>query len=79
MRIEPDSYFQKYTLVEFGQSVAYMRRKQKWTQQRLATNTSLSRTYIALLEKGKVNPSYAVMESVAYALGMQLADLIPRD
>jgi transcriptional regulator with XRE-family HTH domain len=47
-----------------------------WSQEDLAEQSGLHRTYISGLERGTRNPTLAVMQSLADALGKHVAELL---
>ncbi len=56
-----------------GRLAAYMRslrRRKGWSQERLAEETGLHRTYIAGIERGLRNPSLRNIVKIALALGV---------
>lgn len=44
-----------------------------WSQRRLASAVGVSRSYIAMLETGRTDPSLAMAESIAITLGLELS------
>lgn len=64
-------------LAEFGLAVRIARQSKGWSQERLAQESGLDRTYISGLERGRRNPSLATQQRIAVALGVTLRDLFP--
>ncbi len=60
----------------FGRVLRKHRTEADWSQEELAHQAGLHRTYISLLERGLRNPSLTVMDSLAAALGTDLESLI---
>jgi transcriptional regulator with XRE-family HTH domain len=60
----------------FGQVIREFRRRADVTQEDLAENAGLHRTYISLLERGLRNPSLTVIQQLASALKVRMTDLI---
>ncbi|MGH7720972.1 MAG: helix-turn-helix domain-containing protein [Gemmatimonadaceae bacterium] len=59
----------------FGQAVRRLREKQGYSQEELARVARFHRTYASEIERGKTNISLAVIERIAKALKMSLAEL----
>ncbi len=62
-----------------GRLAAHMRslrRRKGWSQERLAEETGLHRTYIAGIERGLRNPSLKNIVKIAQALGVTPAALL---
>ena len=62
--------------VEFGRRVRARRTKAKWSQERLAIEAGLERTYISQLESGRRNASIENVCKLATALGCDAASLV---
>ncbi len=62
--------------IEFGDRVRDHRHRMGLSQESLASNASINRTYIASLEAGRRNPSLDMMARLALALGVDLGDLL---
>lgn len=60
----------------FGQIVRRRRQETGLSQEELADEAKLHRTYVSLLERGHRNPSLAVIHALATALGAGMADLL---
>lgn len=64
-------------LVEiFGRNVREARSELGWTQEQLALECGLKRTYLTEIEGGKRNPTLNVVERIAAALGISAAQLL---
>ena len=53
-----------------------LRKERGWSQETLADEAGLDRTYISGLERQKKNPTITVVDKVAKALGCGLGDLL---
>lgn len=62
--------------VEFGDRVRHFRLELGLSQEALAHQAEINRTYIASLEAGRRNPSLDLMARLASALGVDLGDLV---
>lgn len=60
----------------FGQIVRRRRQETGLSQEELADEAGLHRTYVSLLERGQRNPSLAVIKVLASALGSGMGDLL---
>jgi transcriptional regulator with XRE-family HTH domain len=59
-----------------GQNVRRLRVEQKLTQEQLAHDAEIDLTYLGGIERGRRNPSVAVLGRLAKALGCHPADLL---
>lgn len=67
-------------LVEtFGRNVRAARQTLGWTQEQLALECGLKRTYLVEIEGGKRNPTLKVVERLATALGVEPAGLLRKN
>lgn len=65
------------TLVQgFGLGVRQLREAQGWSQERLAENSNLNRSYIEEIERGVVIASLVTVEKLATALNLTPAALL---
>ena len=60
---------------EFGRLVRKRRRDLDMSQEELGDTAKLNRGYISDIERGIRNPSLEVIDRIAKALGMDLAEL----
>ena len=60
---------------KFGTKVKQLRLEKKLSQEALANEANLDRTYIPSIEKGERNVSITVIEKLANALGVEIKDL----
>jgi transcriptional regulator with XRE-family HTH domain len=58
-----------------GRRVRDLRTAKKWSQERLAEQAELDRSYIAGIEVGSRNPSLKALERLANAFSVGLGDL----
>ena len=63
-------------LKTFGQSVRRLRKGKGWSQERLAEETQLDRTYIGGIERGERNVSLINIAELASALRVSLSALL---
>ena len=62
-----------------GGMVRFHRERLGWSQEYLAEVAELHRTYISSLEHGRRNATLSVLERLANALGVTVADLLVSD
>lgn len=55
---------------QVGSNVQRLRREKKWSQEQLAFETDLHRTYISGIERGVRNPTVVIIDRLAGALGV---------
>lgn len=60
----------------FGKNVKRLRIEKGWSQEKLALNADLDRTYIPSIEKGVRNVSITVIEKIANALEVKIIELL---
>ena len=53
-----------------------LRRRKGWSQETLAAEAGLHRTYVSGVERGDRNPTIEVIAKLAKALGVRPADLL---
>jgi transcriptional regulator with XRE-family HTH domain len=58
-----------------GRKVRSLRGAKDWSQERLAEQADLDRSYIAGIEVGARNPSLKALERLAAALSVRLSEL----
>ncbi len=59
---------------KYGIKVKKFRLDKGWSQEKLALNADLDRTYIPSIEKGERNVSIVVVEKIAIALHVEIRD-----
>ena len=60
---------------KFGNKVKLLRIEKGWSQEKLALNAELDRTYIPSIEKGERNISITVIEKIAKAFNIKIKNL----
>ena len=60
---------------KFGRGLAELRRKRGFTQEGLAQQCGIHRSYLSGVERGKHNISFAVMNKIATALKVCMSEL----
>lgn len=63
-------------LVEFGNRIRELRKKNKWSQENLAFKTGFHRTYIGMIERGERNLSLKNVEIFANSFGLTISELL---
>jgi len=61
---------------KFGEKIRLLRIEKGWSQETLALNADLDRTYIPGIESGKRNVSIVVIEKLAKALMVEIPFLM---
>tara|TARA_B110000114_G_C14793176_1_gene277664 strand:- start:150 stop:353 length:204 start_codon:yes stop_codon:yes gene_type:complete len=61
---------------KFGVKIKQLRTEKGWSQEKLALNAGLDRTYLPSIEKGERNVSLEVIEKLALALNVKPSELI---
>ena len=64
--------------VRVGLNLQKARRKRGVSQEELAHEAKIHQTYLSGVELGKRNPSIAVLQRIAEALGLDIADLVKK-
>ena len=59
-----------------GANIRLVREAKGWSQDKLADESGLHRTYISGIERGVRNPTITIVQQVASALGVSVADLL---
>jgi len=62
----------------FGAVIRQMRKTRGWSQERLAADACLNRTYMGEIERARAIPTLATAEKLAQALHVALSELISR-
>lgn len=60
----------------FGKNVRQLREARGLSQEDFADLCELHRTYLSGIERGTRNPTLAILERIAHALGVSAADLL---
>lgn len=61
-------------LFSIGRNIQRLRTAKGWSQEELAFQAGLHRTYISGVERGVRNPTVTVLEKIAQALNITLAE-----
>ena len=61
---------------QVGLNVKRIRKEHDWSQEELAFETGLHRTYVSGIERGIRNPTISIIAKLADALGVQPTDLL---
>ena len=62
----------------FGAVIRQLRKARGWSQERLAADAALNRSYMGEIERAHAVPTLATAEKLAQALEVALSDLILR-
>ena len=60
---------------QLGMRIRFLRQQLRWSQEDLALNANVNKNYISDLENGRRNPSLDILERIAVAFGISLAEL----
>lgn len=60
---------------KLGDRIRKLRLEKRLSQENLAFESSMHRTYLSSIERGERNPSLKNIEAIANALGVKLSDL----
>jgi transcriptional regulator with XRE-family HTH domain len=61
---------------KFGKRLRALREERGWSQEEFADRAGLHRTYVSAVERGVRNPTLSVLDRLAKALGVSMADLV---
>jgi transcriptional regulator with XRE-family HTH domain len=61
---------------QVGENLRRLRRMRDISQETLALDADVARSYMSALERGKRNPTVQLLERLAWALGATVADLV---
>ena len=61
---------------QLGLNVQRMRREKGWSQEGLAFESGLHRTYISGIERGVRNPTITIVQRLAKTLGTNMGSLL---
>jgi transcriptional regulator with XRE-family HTH domain len=61
---------------KFGRRVKLLRTEKGWSQENLALNAELDRTYIPSIEKGERNVSLDVIQKLSKAFEIKMSELL---
>jgi transcriptional regulator with XRE-family HTH domain len=71
MKVDPES-----ALKQLGQRIRSLRAQRKLTQQELGEAAGIAYKFLGEVERGRHNPSFRVLVSIAAALDVEMADLL---
>ena len=60
---------------QLGMRIRFLRQQLRWSQEDLALNANINKKYISDLENGRRNPSLDILERIAIAFDISLAEL----
>jgi transcriptional regulator with XRE-family HTH domain len=63
-------------LIDLAADIKAARGKAAVSQEKLAMESGLDRSYISRLERGIANPTYLALQSIAKALDMPLSEIL---
>jgi len=63
-------------LLNLGNQLRRLREAAGQSQDALATNTGLQRTYVGAVQRGERNPTFLSLSRYAAGLGLSVADLV---
>jgi transcriptional regulator with XRE-family HTH domain len=58
----------------FGINLKKLRQKKGWSQEKLALNSNIDRTYIPGIESGKRNVSIVIIQKLATSLEVEISE-----
>lgn len=58
-----------------GEKIAYLRKKRNLSQYQLADRACVNRSHLALIEKGKTNPTIKFLGKISRAMGVKVKEL----
>ena len=64
--------------VRFGRNVRHIRRERGLSQEALAEEAGIHRTYVSDVERGARNPTITVVQKLAIALNVAAGELLDR-
>lgn len=62
----------------FGTKLRSLREQHGWSQEEFADRAGMHRTYVSSIERGIRNPTLSVLERLAKALGISMAELLDK-
>lgn len=65
-------------LILFGGRIRQIRKTKGWSQEKLAEETDLHRTYIGSIERGERNVSFLNIKRIADGLGVSVSELVEK-
>jgi transcriptional regulator with XRE-family HTH domain len=65
--------------LQLGERIRFFRKRNGISQEELAFQSGLDRTYLGGIERGERNPSLLNIEKIANALGIRIKDLFDNE
>lgn len=65
-------------LLKLGENIRRVRENCGYSQDKFAIMLDMSRTYYGSLERGEVNPTFALLVKITRALDVELKTVIPK-
>jgi transcriptional regulator with XRE-family HTH domain len=62
---------------QLGKNIKKAREKAGLTQEQVAEKAGIHVSYVSRIERGKVNPSYDILENLAKVLKVKSSDFLP--
>lgn len=59
----------------FGERVVYLRKMKGMSQEELSSHAQMDRTYLARIERGRVNPTLRILHKITRAMKLPLSVL----
>jgi len=63
-------------LIHLGNTLKRVRAQRGWSQEKLAEQAGLDRSYVGQIERAVVSPSLSTLEKLAEAFGLPASELI---
>jgi transcriptional regulator with XRE-family HTH domain len=64
---------------QLGRNVRRFREQRGWSQEELAFEANLHRTYVSGVERGVRNPTVLILARIAAAMGIEAAELLQKN
>lgn len=64
---------------QVGENVRRIRKEVGWSQEDLAHESGLHRTYISGIERGVRNPTVLILAKIGETLGVEIVELLSKD
>lgn len=61
---------------QVGRNLKRIRKERGWSQEELAFESGLHRTYISGIERGARNPTVLILARIAETLGVRVSELV---
>lgn len=70
---------EKKALLKFGKHIRDIRKARDLSQEKLAEEMGVHRTYIGMIERGEKNPTYITILRLACALKISISELVKNE